>query len=170
MNASIFFILTASVLTFRSSKGTFTSANLKLLKEGILQQKDIKGLTPVFAKTEKPLQNNGMNTSYLLVGAGVAMSVLFFIIVIEIYKKCGGTKRTSELRNKVGQYSDENFKQQRDETSYQMNRFNFQQYNVHVNNETGQCKDIIPPSDHTNSANDLKAHIFPLKFRESVNL
>lgn len=67
MNASIFFILTASVLTFQSSKGTYTVTNLSVLKKEILQQKDIKGSAPVFAKTnaylitENPLQNNGMN-------------------------------------------------------------------------------------------------------------
>lgn len=43
-----------------------------------------------------------MNILYFLVGVGVVMFVLFFIIVIEIYKKCGGIKCISELRNKVG--------------------------------------------------------------------
>lgn len=55
-----------------------------------MQQKDIKGSAPVFAKTnaylitENPFQNNGMNKLYLLAGVGVLMSVLLFIIVIEI--------------------------------------------------------------------------------------
>lgn len=78
-----------------------------MLKEETLQQKDIKGSTPIFVKTnaflttEKHLQNNGMNTSYLLAGVGVVMFMLLFIIVIEIYKKCRGTKCTSELRSNV---------------------------------------------------------------------
>lgn len=82
--------MTASVLAFQSSKGTSTVTNLSVLKKEILQQKDIKGSAPVFAKTnayqitENPLQHNGMNKLYLLAGVGVLMSVLLCIIVIEI--------------------------------------------------------------------------------------
>lgn len=172
------FSLTASVHTLRSSKGTswYTATNLSMLKEETFQQKDIKGSTPVFANTnafpitEKPLQNNVMNTSYLLAGVGVVMSMLLFIIVIEIYKKCQGTKCTSELRKIVNQYSNENFNQQPDETSNQLNSFNIQQDTVNVNNETDQSMDIMQHSDYTNTATYLRVHISPLKFQDSANL
>lgn len=128
-----------------------------MLKEETLRQNDTKSSIPVSANmfmiTEKPLQTSGMNLSYLLAGLGVVMSMLLFIIVIEIYKKCrpSGTKPTSEQSNYVNQ---------------NRNRFNHQQDTVY--NEISDCMDIIHHSHCSNATSD-QDHVFPLQFH-SIDL
>lgn len=134
--------------------------------------------TNSFLITEKPVDKNQIDTNYLTVSIGIVISILLFIIVIQLCKKSKSVrKKPSKLKKSVNQICEEicNDPQNREDEKYteisSSQRFShFYRHMDAVYNEIDERVELIHTAAIKNGASEFEGDTIPLQLKESASL
>lgn len=128
--------------------------------------------------TEKPLDKNQVDTNYLTVSLGIVISLLLFIIVIQLCKKSkSARKKTSQLKSSVNQMCEEFCydSQNREDENYKKisssQRFShFYRHMDAVYHEIDESVELIHTAAIKNGASEFEGDTIPPQLKDSASL
>lgn len=128
--------------------------------------------------TEKPVEKNRIDTIYLTVSVGIIISMLLFIIVIQLCKKSKSIrKKPSQQKSNVNQICEEfyNDPQNREDEKYKKisssQRFNHFYRNMDaVYNEIDERVEPIHTAAFKNGASEFESDTILLQLKDSSSL
>lgn len=156
-----------------TSKGAYTEPTITNSTNSMILE------TNTLLITEKPVLNNEINTSYLTVGVGVIIAMLFFIILKQFCKPryCSNRKPFSQRKRNIEPMCAEssnrpntiNEKEYNVISSSQQVCPNYQQMNA-VYQEIDECLELNEPSDYLNAETDLGGNLDRFEFRNLTSI
>lgn len=156
-----------------TSKGAYTETTITNSANSLILE------TTTLPITEKPVLNKEMNTTYLTVGVGVIIAMLFFIILKQFCKPpyCSNRKPFSQRNRNIDPMCDKssnrlntsNEKEYRFISSSQQMDPNYQQMNT-VYHEIDEFLELNEPSDYLNAETGLGGNIDRFEFRNVTSI
>lgn len=121
---------------------------------------------------EKPEQHSGINANYLTIGVGAIISILLFVITMQLCKNSQSAKRkkTPEHKGYCSQVGDESSNQiehagngEYKTISLSQQKGQFMQKMHHVYHQIDECMELVQTTAFSNTASDLDSDIVMLE-------
>lgn len=164
------------IIFFFTDDGYLETETTKLKLLNSTRHMAVYTITPL---TEKPLQNSEFNTNYLLVGVGIIISIILFIILIQLCKNSKSAYKkqpTQQKRNDnemVGESSHRSHSgEEKDYKTISSSRDSSHSYRQMdtVYHEIDECMELMPTPALPNAVSSLDSNTVLSDFKHTAHL